>query len=866
MADLKPGEIQRNLEGAGNLYISRFTTGLYKNRSPLYTPISAMGVSMIERQDVLWDGANIQVTPQYTLRRRPGFVASSTAGFSSNEWPLEFFGFENLSGNIAQIVDTQGRVSIFNATSLSPICNKAAAAAQTEFNSVANTMYFCDGVDAFKYTGPNLLLQSNTFTTTWGEAHATFTGSQTDPNGGTTATKVVWGTTGVTAAIMQTVTPNYTPVASNNFTFSVWMKENGSANTVTLLIEDQSNNVIATQVCVLTSSWVRYTVSGTMGGAATAIQTWIYNPTSTNAITIYGAQLEVGNAATPYQSTATLPQGVSLWGITAPISAPTLSYTGSGSLSPKVGYKYGYTYKNSATGHVSTMSPASASTGPLANQTVTQKVTVPATGPYTVTVTHGATMVSDGGVVFDATAAALTAVVSGPVAGQYIAGAAGTGTYTFSSANASAVLDITYTFSLVASTGVNIVVGGPHSADPQVDTVQIYRTLDGGSQYFLDTEIANPGTGSWTYTDSTADASLNSFISAPLAFVNNPPPAGASNVVWYGGRLWVVVGNTIYFSAGPDATNGSGQESFPPGNNYALVGDVNAWAATSQGLVIWTKDDAYVLTGTSSATYTTPILWQSNWGVATQNSVTQDGDNIFIFTTRGQVYNFSANGLSEIGIFLEDQFAAMTPSKVYIAVHRSGSDEGVFVSDGSANIYRYSQFNNAWDTVMQPVGGCSAIASMECADGVYRLMLGQATGAGPIVQRTLGTYTDNGTAYAAFATLGSILVAPPRQVAVIASVLLQLTGITGATYPTLSVMLNETADIGTAPATFTILPNPVPDPPQLAVNVTNITKRHDLAAAQTPLPQHVQHMQIKIAFTAEAFGNEVRGIGIAHKN
>jgi hypothetical protein len=62
---------QRNLEKEG-LYISRWWTGVIDNRSPLFTPMSAMGVQIIERQDTLWDGLNVMITPQYTLKRRYG--------------------------------------------------------------------------------------------------------------------------------------------------------------------------------------------------------------------------------------------------------------------------------------------------------------------------------------------------------------------------------------------------------------------------------------------------------------------------------------------------------------------------------------------------------------------------------------------------------------------------------------------------------------------------------------------------------------------------------------------------------------------------------------------------------------------------
>jgi len=57
------------------------------------------------------------------------------------------------------------------------------------------------------------------------------------------------------------------------------------------------------------------------------------------------------------------------WGITAPASAPTLALTGTG-ITAEEGYKYVYCYGNSTTAHVSSPSPASASTGAFSNQQV----------------------------------------------------------------------------------------------------------------------------------------------------------------------------------------------------------------------------------------------------------------------------------------------------------------------------------------------------------------------------------------------------------------------------------------------------------------------------------------------------------------
>src|SRR6185312_15302825 len=91
-------------------------------------------------------------------------------------------------------------------------------------------------------------------------------------------------------------------------------------------------------------------------------------------------------------------------------------------------------------------------------------------------------------------------------------------------------------------TSKEVQLSGDRSTDPQVDKVQIYRVSDGGSIYMFLAEIANPGVGTWSYTDTSADSALNELILAPQNGVNNPPPAGLINPVYHSGRLWGSVG------------------------------------------------------------------------------------------------------------------------------------------------------------------------------------------------------------------------------------------------------------------------------------------------------------------------------------
>jgi hypothetical protein len=409
-------------------------------------------------------------------------------------------------------------------------------------------------------------------------------------------------------------------------------------------------------------------------------------------------------------------------------------------------------------------------------------------------------------------------------------------------------------------TSKNITVQGASSSDGQVDKVDIYRNDDGGSLYYFLATVNNGGT--WSYTDSTADTGLNDDQQAPVAHSNDPIPTGASLLKFHMGRLWTAVGNVLYFAGGPDTTNGPGTEAWPPGNNFTLTDTITALAPTTSGLVVFTAADAYIVTGTDSSSFADPYRWLPNYGAPTQNAVSQDGDLLFVYTNKGQLWELppanSGGQMQEIGFTIRSKLAAYTPANVYIAVHRSGSDKGLFISNGSTDVWRYSVAQQEWSPLGQPVGGVNAIYSMEATTGNYKLFMGRTTGSGYILARDPTTFQDDGSSYSGTVVIG-LVTAPPRQTAEVNSVLLQAMPV--GTYPTLGVLLNEIS------GTFVPLPNPVADPPEYAgtpyQSTSLLTRRHDFKAASKPLPNRLQYIQIQITFASEAAKNEILGLALA---
>ena len=184
---------------------SRFCGGLQTQRSDF----AALSVSRYDatflkgRPDALNAGFNCEISNRLTLQRRPGVQPYGVSNIPS---PTAFYDWEfATTGDIVLVVDTEasggdnvaganGAVFNYSPTNSGIYVNKAALSKQTNFTSVANTLYMGDAVDLLKIVGPNLLSQSNSFgigagtsfsiQSPWTETDVfALTGGQADPLG-----------------------------------------------------------------------------------------------------------------------------------------------------------------------------------------------------------------------------------------------------------------------------------------------------------------------------------------------------------------------------------------------------------------------------------------------------------------------------------------------------------------------------------------------------------------------------------------------------------------------------------------------------------------------------------------------------------
>lgn len=397
-----------------------------------------------------------------------------------------------------------------------------------------------------------------------------------------------------------------------------------------------------------------------------------------------------------------------------------------------------------------------------------------------------------------------------------------------------------------------------------------------------ETHAATVNSGAWTYTDTGAvygyafnvsvpDGELDILIEAPISDENNPPPNTTNplttsvdatfSLLCYGaGRMWGAVDNYVYFAGGPDVTYGNGNESWPPANVLTFPGKVTALASVPAGIIVFTADDMYIIYGTSTSTFYDQV-YQKNFGVASQNSVVLDGDTLYVYSNQGQLWSYT-NSLNEIGLNVAPLLASyFTPPNVYLTMHKSGADVGLFISDGSTNHLRYRIDESAWSPMCQIVNGAKCFGSIETSSGVYTLLVGGTVGSGLIAGRTLTGWTDIGGTYTCSAIVGSLIVAPPGATALVDFITLQY--VPTGTAPAVSVLPQDIATIAGV-GSFVAIGSGVNDPPKLlptgSANVSQ--QRWYLKNAQTPSAQVMSNLQIKIAFPAENNKAEVITMGV----
>jgi hypothetical protein len=423
-----------------------------------------------------------------------------------------------------------------------------------------------------------------------------------------------------------------------------------------------------------------------------------------------------------------------------------------------------------------------------------------------------------------------------------------------------------------SATGVFISGGLPAVIDPQTDYVAIFRTDDGGATYYL---IPPPesGNGNTEYTvplaqyllngfmDNTPDTGLNTLLEAPVDKQNSVPPKGSINLSFHLSRIFVSVGNTVYWSTGPDTPIGNGYNGFSPNNYAEFPSLVTRIVPLNVGTVVFTVSDIYLLTGDgTTGNPIEPEPYLQRIGLISYNALAINGSVVYFMTTDNQVVELHVGvGISGIGQPIANLLGEFSPSESYLTWHAKGfQDQALFVSDGSTGWYKMltaipPEVGTPWCPKANIINGAGAVQSIETSPGNIQLLVGPPPEiSGPILYRDYNSYQDNGSNYPAYFTFGSIVLAHPGQLASIEFITADSHRFPGAAPLTLGILLGEIS------GEFEPLTEFVNDPPQLPPSKSLWNQRFYLS--QTHESVECRHFQLQVIWPPQPYPDELESL------
>jgi hypothetical protein len=429
-----------------------------------------------------------------------------------------------------------------------------------------------------------------------------------------------------------------------------------------------------------------------------------------------------------------------------------------------------------------------------------------------------------------------------------------------------------------SNAGAVVTISGPGSTDPQVDTIEIYRTADGGSTFLFLTDIPNPSTvagvaGTWTVQDFMPDTptatlpGLDPEIQAAINGVNNPPPSNFIPMVYNFQRIWGASGSSVIWSGGPDTLVGNPNEAFSVSDEFTFLATVTRLVKTSQGLITFLTNSIEIIAGGPLTSSFYSVTLASSIGLLHYDALDTYAGEIYFFSSDAQFKTLSpALALSNSGFPLGEQFAAWDGTKVRVAVLQSGIDSCIFVADGTTGWYRVNPrqipggpqgLEPVWSPFAAITNGCHMVQSVETIPGIKKLLVGSALANQKILKRDLSVFTDNGASYPANFVMGSITLAHPGQIAGLRFIEADFSGV--SYQPTISFLLNEISGTFT---NFTAAPQF--DPPSIyGKTITpGSYSPNRYYFAGTRAAARCRHLQIQVDFGTNATGSEMYNLTI----
>lgn len=270
-----------------------------------------------------------------------------------------------------------------------------------------------------------------------------------------------------------------------------------------------------------------------------------------------------------------------------------------------------------------------------------------------------------------------------------------------------------------------------HSADPQVDTIRIYRTLHGATTgapkpgsanfFFLDEVTNTPGlTTPTSYTDSVGDASLGDPLDSRDGFATSGPPPWCQYAVVFNDRVWMAneprdeKSRSILFYSESGAPEEFGILNVFPiesGKGEPITG----LGVLFDRLFIFKRSSIFVLSGFDEGSFRVQQL-TTGLGCISHFSILAIDGWLYFLSNRGP-YRTNGTTLEWIGKniyssfldFAKDSIDLSTTGhnrnrhQVWFAMRRTGqsSNDRVLVFDYHQEIW--TLFSNLWPQVVEGI-------------------------------------------------------------------------------------------------------------------------------------------------------------------
>lgn len=437
------------------------------------------------------------------------------------------------------------------------------------------------------------------------------------------------------------------------------------------------------------------------------------------------------------------------------------------------------------------------------------------------------------------------------------------------------------------------IVQGLGLNNPPWDRIILWRTAANGVTLLYEDEFANPGPGvPWIYTDTNPDTALNAEMTAPgsasVSTLATPPPSTAVAPEYHCGRIFMINGNYVIYSGGPDTLAGNGNTAFPPQNYFLLPEQpIRLKSITMQdgGLIVFCLANTYVILGDGTRAtpdappFQAPRMYMENVGLKSYDALCMVGSTFHGMSNKSKVFSFDpGNGYLEIGFPVGDQFARVNtggidavlydPATVYVTWHeRDSTDTGLYVADGAVGWFRWSpiappESGSLWSPRAAIVGGTSCVQSVETLPGLFDLLIGPAS-RGPILKRDVTVRGDwSGGAYQpypAWDVKGSIGLCETGEVAEIVHIALK--SVAAGARPQVSLLLDElkagvtVEGRTTAWDVLSLDDGHHEDPPNLEPSITMFSDRYRASStAETP---KCENFQLKIDYGMQQVADEL---------